>query len=65
MAEAHQRMESLEHSANILLTARLLGRVNPLGTEDAKVLEATRRRVLAKRLTTTAEMRAADAGSDS
>ena len=64
LAEAHQRMESLEHSANILLTARLLGRVNPLGTEDARMLEATRRRVLANRLTTTAEMRAADAGSE-
>jgi L-fuculose-phosphate aldolase len=31
LSEAHQRMESLEHAARILLTARLLGRVNALG----------------------------------
>lgn len=62
LAEAHQRMESLEHCANILLTARLLGRVNALGTEDARVLEVARRRALAGRLT--GEWRAADAGSD-
>ncbi len=30
---AHQRMESLEHAARIVLAARLLGRVNPL-TDD-------------------------------
>ena len=45
LMEAHQRMESVEHSANILLTARLLGRVNALGVEDVRVLEAARRRV--------------------
>ena len=45
LAEAHQRMESVEHSANILLTARLLGRVNALGVDDVRVLEAARRRV--------------------
>jgi L-fuculose-phosphate aldolase len=32
---AHQRMESVEHSARILLTARLLGRVTELSTEQA------------------------------
>jgi L-fuculose-phosphate aldolase len=62
LAEAHQRMESLEHGANILLTARLLGRVNALGNEDARVLEEVRRRALAGRLT--GEWRAAEAGSD-
>ena len=62
LAEAHQRMESLEHGANILLTARLLGRVNALGNEDARILEAARRRAVAGRLT--GEWRAADAGSD-
>jgi L-fuculose-phosphate aldolase len=62
LAEAHQRMESLEHSANILLTARLLGRVNALGAEDARVLAEARRRAVAGRLT--GEWRAADAGSE-
>ena len=61
LAEAHQRMESLEHSANILLTARLLGRVNALGIEEARVLEAARKRALEGRMT--GEWRAADAGS--
>jgi len=45
LMEAHQRMESVEHSANILLTARLLGRVNALDVDDVRVLEAARRRV--------------------
>ena len=62
LAEAHQRMESLEHSANILLTARLLGRVNALATEDARVLEAARRLAMAGRRT--GEWRAPDAGSE-
>ena len=44
LTEAHQRMESVEHSANILLTARLLGRVNALGVEEVQLLEAARRR---------------------
>lgn len=44
LAEAHQRMESLEHGANILLTARLLGRVNALRAEDVRVLDAARQR---------------------
>lgn len=61
LAEAHQRMESLEHSANILLTARLLGRVNALGADDARVLEVARQRAVAGRRT--GEWRAADAGS--
>jgi L-fuculose-phosphate aldolase len=62
LAEAHQRMESLEHSANILLTARLLGRVNALGDDDARVLAEARRRAVAGRAT--GEWRAADAGSE-
>ena len=45
LMQAHQRMESVEHSANILLTARLLGRVNALDVDDVRVLEAARRRV--------------------
>jgi L-fuculose-phosphate aldolase len=61
LAEAHQRMESLEHSANILLTARLLGRVNALGIEEARTLEAARKRALEGRMT--GEWRATDAGS--
>ena len=43
---AHQRMESLEHSARILLTARLLGRVNTLSTEDVRALVQARERAL-------------------
>ena len=39
---AHQRMESLEQAARILLTARLLGRVNPLSAEDVRALIALR-----------------------
>ena len=39
---AHQRMESLEHAARILLTARLLGRVNELTVEQVQVLEQAR-----------------------
>ncbi|HJR42237.1 MAG TPA: class II aldolase/adducin family protein [Gemmatimonadaceae bacterium] len=41
---AHQRMESLEHSAKIVLTARLLGRVNELSEADVAALEAARAR---------------------
>lgn len=40
---AHQRMESLEHTARILLTARLLGRVTTLSAEQVQALEALRR----------------------
>lgn len=39
---AHQRMESLEHAAKILLTARLLGRVNELSADEARALRAQR-----------------------
>ncbi|HEX2778990.1 MAG TPA: class II aldolase/adducin family protein [Gemmatimonadaceae bacterium] len=41
---AHQRMESLEHAARIVLTARLLGRVNALSGEQVNDLMAARRR---------------------
>jgi L-fuculose-phosphate aldolase len=41
---AHQRMESLEHSARIVLTARLLGRVNELNPAEIAALEAARAR---------------------
>jgi L-fuculose-phosphate aldolase len=47
VGEAHQRMECVEHSANILLTARLLGRVNALDAEDVRVLQEGRRKVRA------------------
>lgn len=39
---AHQRMESLEHTARILLTARLLGRVNELSPAAVAALLAAR-----------------------
>ncbi|CAN5358689.1 class II aldolase/adducin family protein [soil metagenome] len=42
LLQAHQRMESLEHAARILLTSRMLGRVNPLAPEDAQALRAAR-----------------------
>ena len=35
---AHQRMESLEHTARIVLTARLLGRVHTLSAADVRRL---------------------------
>lgn len=41
---AHQRMESLEHSARIILTARLLGRVGTLSAPDVAALLDARRR---------------------
>ncbi|MCC6774354.1 MAG: class II aldolase/adducin family protein [Gemmatimonadaceae bacterium] len=41
---AHQRMESLEHSARILLTARLLGNVNTLTPAQVETLIAARQR---------------------
>ena len=41
---AHQRMESLEHTAQILLTARLVGRVNALDAAQVSALVAARRR---------------------
>jgi L-fuculose-phosphate aldolase len=39
---AHQRMESLEHAATILLAARALGRVNELSAIDANRLRGSR-----------------------
>jgi L-fuculose-phosphate aldolase len=39
---AYARMESLEHSARILLAARLLGRVRTLTTEQVRDLVAAR-----------------------
>ena len=41
--EAQIRMETLEHSAKIVFTARLLGRVNPLATDEVQRLENLRR----------------------
>jgi len=42
LAVAHQRMESLEHAARIVLTARLLGRVNALSADQVNALVASR-----------------------
>jgi L-fuculose-phosphate aldolase len=39
---AHQRMESVEHAAKILLTARLLGRVERLTSEQVRALHMAR-----------------------
>jgi L-fuculose-phosphate aldolase len=39
---AHQRMESLEHAARILLAARTLGRVNALSARDVAALRRPR-----------------------
>lgn len=41
LVTAHQRMESLEHAARILLAARALGRVNELSAADVQSLRAT------------------------
>ena len=41
---AHQRMESLEHAARIVLAARQLGRVNRLSSEQVADLMAARQR---------------------
>ena len=41
---AHQRMESVEHAARILFTARLLGKVNVLTPAQAAALHAARER---------------------
>ena len=40
---AHQRMESLEHAARIVHTARTLGRVNTLAPHEADALRAARK----------------------
>jgi L-fuculose-phosphate aldolase len=63
VGEAHQRMESVEHCANILLTARLLGRVNALGAGDVRVLDEARRRLSENRPSVWAG-RGADSGSE-
>ena len=42
---AHQRMESLEHGARILMAARHLGRVNHLAGEHVRILAEARRRL--------------------
>lgn len=42
LVTAHQRMESLEHAARILLAARALGTVNELSAADVQSLRATR-----------------------
>lgn len=44
LALAHQRMESLEQAARILLAARLLGRVTPLAPEQVLALRQARER---------------------
>ncbi|MFN8572774.1 MAG: class II aldolase/adducin family protein [Gemmatimonadaceae bacterium] len=44
LVTAHQRMESLEHTARILLTARMLGRVNTLTSDDVRALVDARER---------------------
>jgi L-fuculose-phosphate aldolase len=48
---AHQRMESMEHAARILLTARTLGRVNALTPQQGDALRSARRAALATRRT--------------
>jgi L-fuculose-phosphate aldolase len=48
---AHQRMESLEHSARILLAARMLGRVNRLTAEQVAELVAGQSASRARRTT--------------
>lgn len=42
LESAHQRMESLEHAAKILLAARSLGRVNELSAADVMALRHSR-----------------------
>jgi L-fuculose-phosphate aldolase len=42
---AHQRMESLEHAARILLAARTLGRVNELSASDVAALRRPREEI--------------------
>lgn len=42
LSVAHQRMESLEHAARILLGARMLGRVTTLSEENVRELRARR-----------------------
>jgi L-fuculose-phosphate aldolase len=44
LTEAHQRMESVEQTARILLTARLLGRVNALSVDEVRAITEQRER---------------------
>lgn len=44
LSGAHQRMETLEHAARILLVSRLLGGANPLTTSEVGELIAARGR---------------------
>jgi L-fuculose-phosphate aldolase len=39
---AHQRMESVEHAARILFSARVLGKVNELGASEVEALRLSR-----------------------
>ena len=54
---AHQRMESLEHVARIVLTARLLGRVQPLSAGDVARLHELRAAAAAPHLPRTGPRR--------
>lgn len=56
---AHQRMESMEQAARIMLTARTLGRVNALSPEQGDALRAARHSALSAR-----RMAPEDAGED-
>lgn len=49
LALAHQRMESLEQAARIMLAARLLGRVTPLAPDEVQALMDARARDAAGR----------------
>ncbi len=51
LAIAHQRMESLEHAARILLVARQLGRVTRLTRSDVRALESARMATRSTRVT--------------
>jgi len=42
LAVAHQRMESLEHGARILLSARILSGMRPLTADEVRALELAR-----------------------
>lgn len=46
LRDAHQRMESLEHAATILLAARQLGEVQPLAAADVAALMEARRKAM-------------------
>lgn len=48
LSEAHQRMESLEHAAKILIAAKQIGRITRLSTSDVRALEAARKKARLK-----------------